>query len=327
MFIHTHQVISKLFKEYFNRLSDLKPINLLGPSGVGKITYIKEFIRQLQCERYKPFFNVDSDYLKSCNCSICKKILNEEATDILFLDSGGSIQDIRDKVNSFIDSYPVEYDLKFLVVQDLQKFNKNELDIFLNIFEEPPDYLKIFTTASDLKSVSTPIQSRLQSFELSVLDQGAMKKIVENSSKLEAYSFVLNKYSFKTIDELIYYNKFIFEELFLDLYMRVGNSYNLNKTLTKFLNLVREQYESQFFDIILFFLEFYLVRLYEFCKLNENNIKVVSFRDYIQMKLIPNFMEYSFNYFNHLEQYKINVETQLFNFFNLIFMLKKIVGI
>lgn len=327
MFLHTHKVISKLFNEYVDRLSELKSINLLGPSGLGKLFYIQEFIRQIQCDNYKPFSDINGSYWQKCDCRICRNIINDKACDVLILRGNEKIDEVRSKINQFVDTSPVEFKYKFLVVQNLHKFNNHELDVFLNFVEEPPKHIKIFTTASDLEQISDPIKSRIQSFELSYLLKEDLKLILTDNSELEAYLAILDKYDFKTINQLIFYSKYDFEGLFLKLFSKAESSYEVDMEFTKFLDSVREQNEFQLDQIINFFLEFYLIRVYEFCDLNPDNIKIQYFKEYTQEKVVSVFSKSLFKYSDFLSQKYVNIRTQLFIFFNLIFTIKKIMEI
>jgi DNA polymerase III delta prime subunit len=327
MFAHTHKVISKLFNRYADNIEALRPINLLGPSGLGKLYYIKEFIRQIQCEKYKPFKVISGIYRQQCDCRICWNIVNDSAIDILIFKGDEKIEEVRSKLDRFIEAPAIEYEFKFLIVQNLQMFSNHELDIFLDIFEEPPDNIKVFTTSINLDGVSHPIKSRLQSFEIIPFSNESLKIILGGSSELETYLSILSKYNFRTIHQLIYYSKFNFESMFSKLFSKVDNSWGIDKELVEFFQVVEGQNEFQVNEVINFFMEFYIARMDEFFNLNVDKMKIVCLKQFVLDKLIPKFYPSLFKYLSVPTQPLINIKDQLFVFFNAIFIVKKIMGV
>lgn len=325
MFLHTHKTISKLFNQYVDQIKELGPINLVGPSGLGKLFYFKELIRHIECEKYSPFSYKNELYRGECSCGVCKTILEDSSVDILILSGNESIEELRDKLNSFIDSFPVEFNFRYLIVHDLQKFSVNELDIFLNILEEPLEHIKIFTTAVSLRGVSAPIISRLQSFKLNLLSKENLKLIVNEYREFEYYKTIVDKYNFGTLSQLIYYHKFDFETLFRKFFIDVGDSYKLALEIDTFLNSIEDQFKGQEGEIREFFLRFYLDRVYEFCDLNKDKSNLEGLKNYLQSTLMPLYSENLFKYVGYQRQHYINIREQMFLFFNTIFMLGKIV--
>ena len=327
MFIHTHKTVSKLFNRNIDNISELRPINLWGPSGLGKLFYIKEFIRHIQCKEYKPFIAIEDIYQRRCNCRICRNIISDNAADILTLESNENIEKIRDKFNDFIDSTPVEWRYKFLIVQNLQRFNNRELDIFLNIFEEPPDHIKIFTTSTDLEGIPYAIKSRLFSFKVNPFKKEDLKIILKVNSELETYLSTVDRYKFNTIDQLIMYNKFTFEDIFLNIFSKVDGSYGIEKKMNYLFNLIEIQKEFQMSEVLKFFLDFSIARLDEFFELNAGEKKIHILKEVVLNKILNIFSESLFKYINGPRNYNINIKNQIFTLFNLIFMVRKLLEV
>lgn len=325
MFLHTHKVISRLFNRYVDKLDELGPVNLVGPSGLGKLSYIKEFIRHIECEKYAPFSHIEEPYRGECSCEICKIILEDIAADILILSGNEPIEELRNKLNNFIDSFPVEFKFRYLIVHDLDRFNNNELDVFLNILEEPLKYIKIFTTTKFMEEISDPVKSRVQSFELNLLSKEDLEVIIKEYREFEYYKVIFNKYDFRTISQLVYYHRFDFEGLFKKFFVDIGSSYRLAVEIDIFLKDIKDQFRGYEGEIREFFLRFYLDRVYEFCDLNKDNVGFRCLKNYLQDKLILLYLETLFNYVAYQRQHYVNIQEQIFMFFNTIYMLKKMV--
>lgn len=328
MFIHTHENVSELFHNFSGRLQELGPVCLVGPSGLGKLFYITEYIRHIECSGgYTPFYRIPDFYIDKCPCRECGDIINNCANDVMILESCNSIEEMRNKLNEFVDSQAVEFKFKYLVVRNLHLFTNNELDVLLNVFEEPPKHIKIFTTAVDLSWVSNPIKSRLQCFEVVPFSKDILKYLVESVPELLPYLNSLDKFSFTTIDQLIYYNKFSFEGVFEQLFSKADTSYGIASTLDKFLNLIKDQAGHLESDVLSFFLEFCVIRLNDYIRLNPDNENVKYFGDFLSNNVFPLYSNSLFKYINFRRQHYVDIVNQLYLFFDTIYLLRKIVGV
>lgn len=324
MFIHSHRRISELFNRHLNRLKELGPVNIWGSSGLGKLFYIKEYIRHIECGGYTPFLSISEPYKEECSCGVCSQIVENKAADIMFIEKSESIRDLRDLVNSFINSLPIEFRFKYLIVQNLDMFNNNELDVFLNVFEEPPKHLKIFVTSVFIDKISNPIQSRLSSFCVNSFNRETFETIVKNTTELKQYLKVLNRYNFNTINQLLCYNKFEFEERFKEFFVNVESSYDIEVGIEQFLKVVGEQTVFLELEVIDFFFEFYIDRLNEFLDLNKDNPNIGVFKQFSDEKLMPLYSDSLFKCISLKNPYYMNIKNQMFLLLNTVYMSRKI---
>lgn len=321
--IHTHKAVSILFNKFLNKIESLGPINLVGPNGIGKFFYVKEFIRNIECLRYTPFLYLSED-VGECNCEICKKILKNEAMDIIILNGSDKIEYIRDKIDTFVYSSPKEFDYKYLIVRNLQYFSEQSSNTFLRILEEPPKYLKIFTTCED--NVLETLLSRLKSFQCGFLDKKDIEKILTLDNRLNIYLKNLDKYDFKTLDQIFVYNIFSFEDRFKKFFMEGVDSYTLDKELLQFIQQFIENLEYKKEYILDFFIEFYIQRVREYFEFKREDTKITFFKDKFENNFIPTFSESFFKYLYKSNPF-INYKNQMFIFLNLMNIFKKILGV
>lgn len=327
MFIHSHESVSRLFSNYVHKLPELGPVNIWGSSGLGKLFYIKEYVRHIECGGYTPFLSISEPYKEECSCGVCSQIVENKAADIMFIEESESIRDLRDLLNSFINSLPIEFRFKYLIVHNLDMFSNDELDVFLNIFEEPPKHLKIFVTSVFIDKISDPIRSRLSSFCVNSFNKETFETIVNCTAELRQYSKVLNRYNFNTIDQLLCYNKFEFEERFKEFFVKVDSSYDIEVGIERFLKVIGEQTIFSELEVIDFFLEFYINRLNEFLDLNKDNPMIGVYMRFLDRKLMPLYSDSLFRCISLKNPYYINIKNQIFLLIDTVYMLKKIVGL
>jgi hypothetical protein len=329
MIIHTQKIISLLFNKFISQIEKLGPINLIGPNGIGKTYYIKEFIRNIQCSRYIPFSDISLNYSKECDCCVCRKIIEDKAMDILTLNSDlnniENIKETRNKIEDFIYSNPKEFKFKFLIIRNLQYFSEQSSNVFLRILEEPPGYLKIFTTCDDRHNVLNTLLSRLKSFQCDPLNKEDIKSILNSNNKLEIYLRSLTKYDFKTLDQILVYIAFSFEDKFKKFFLEGIDTYSLDKEMNYFMQNIEDNLEYKKEYILNFFIEFYIQRVREFFTFKKEDPKIIFFKDKFENNFIPIFSDSFFKYLNKSNPF-INYNTQMFIFLNLMNIFKKTLG-
>jgi len=322
MLIHTHSMLSSIFhkllhKDHFEgTLKKLNPTCLEGIAGIGKIYYIKEFIRDCLCSEYNPFLNTREDYTQDCSCKVCNSISNNTLVDMFVLDNKEDIEAIRGYLEVFVYSYPKEYNYKFLIVPDLHLISNRKTDILLKIFEESPKYLKIFATCLNANKAPQTLMSRLNIIHCNPLSKDNLRFILSLSSTTENQLSNLDKYNFKSLDQVMVYSKYRFEDKFKSIFVERANAYTITKEVKYLLDILDS--EDQLGEALLFFMEYYLDKIYEFCDLNKDTIKVQYFKQHIQEKVIPKFAKCFFGYLDSPKQYRISKSNQLFLFLNLI---------
>lgn len=305
--IHSNVVVSELFN---NRdISELNPILFNGPCGVGKEFYIQEYLYHSFCVNNKSFYE-----RKDCDCISCKRIKSDKTSDIIKFSGEEKTEEVREKISS-VDGNPQELGHKVLILRNIHKYNKNILDSLLKIIEEPQK-LKIFSTSTNLEFVPEAIKSRFFIFQFPYLDQDILSKILEDQN-LESYKFIFDRYKFRSVFQLDVFKYFDFEEKFDSLFTRVSSSFEIKEQIKIFLNGIKDS-RHHVEDVLDFFLEYYNWRVFNLY--DENSLFGINYN------LILKSHSYTlFKYMNRNNSYYfMNLENQLFNFFNSVYCLRKL---
>lgn len=204
----------------------------IGPSGIGKTLFAKEFAKMILCQNREQ--NV-------CNrCKSCIEIENNNNPDLIeILPEGGTIKieairTIQEKVKEL----PIISNKKVYIIKDADKMTKEAQNCLLKTLEEPPKFITIIMTGSNESMFLTTIKSRcmkitFNKIENEVLRQflnerynistnfieacgGSIEKALLVNEKKEEYEKILNIFSnienYELLDvinkiEFIYKNK------------------------------------------------------------------------------------------------------------------------
>lgn len=103
-------------------------------------------------------------------CSQCKKIIEDQHTDIKFL--GGDGEDIKvDAIRNLSkDAYvmPTDCDFHIYILRDADRMNKNAQNALLKILEEPPSQTVFILLTASKEMLLPTVVSRAQSHSLGV---------------------------------------------------------------------------------------------------------------------------------------------------------------
>ena len=248
--------LDTIFKGFLDSdLGSFRPTILIGNFGTGRFTYIKSFIRSVECEEYNPFLsNSDGWYEDPCSCLICRKILEEVSPDFLILNGKESIADFKLKCVDFVNSSPVELRNRYIVFRNFDLYPKNIVDISLKFIEEPQKYLKILATSRYEGRLPGAIVSRFLINYTPNLSDSSLKLLCDKIKTLNAYKASIAEYPFNTVNQIIYYHRFSYKSWFNKLFKDLDNINSLDKDLDAFLSLIKE--DKRFFleEVLEFFL-------------------------------------------------------------------------
>lgn len=179
-------------KQILNRTIELNKVThsylFVGPSGVGKTLFAKEFAKNILC-------------LKETNpCDGCKSCLEFETNnhpDFIMIESEDStikIEQIR-KMQEKVIEKPIISQRKIYVIKDADKMTKEAQNCLLKTLEEPPSYITIILIGANENQFLTTIKSRctkivFQPIEDKLLEQYLMtREGFENSNQKMISSF------------------------------------------------------------------------------------------------------------------------------------------
>lgn len=124
----------------------------IGPSGVGKTLFAKEFAKMLLC------LNQD----KPCQtCKSCLEFENENHPDFYLLSAETSIkiEQVRQMQSKILEK-PIISNRKVYVIKDADTMTKEAQNCLLKTLEEPPNYVTIILIGANESMFLTTIKSR-----------------------------------------------------------------------------------------------------------------------------------------------------------------------
>lgn len=143
------------------------PKNLIfhGDWGSGKTSSARIYARALNCLAI-------TDEGEPCNqCDNCKAFFAEAFPDYLEQDaaSAGSKETIK-QIIDLAKTPPLHGRFRVVLLDEAHQMSKQAFDALLKLLEEPPPYLVLLFSTTELNKVRDAIKSRCQSLEVSALD-------------------------------------------------------------------------------------------------------------------------------------------------------------
>lgn len=129
---------------------------LSGSSSLGKFTMVKEMAKMLQCEN------------EGCgSCAVCTQIDNGGSLDAEFLPDDGSLFNVvimRDLVQRILTSHEGKH--RIFAIQNIERMNRESVNTFLKVLEEPPPGTVFLMTTGNIGRVLPTVISRVRVLSL-----------------------------------------------------------------------------------------------------------------------------------------------------------------
>lgn len=158
---------------------------ICGPRGSGKHTLAKEIAAALNCENK----NKDSFSLPCCTCNTCRRIYEDNYTDIKTLTRDTSkatigVEELRAfREDMFLSATESEH--KIYIIDEADKLTANAQNALLKVLEEPPSNVLILLLSEESDKILTTIKSRSQ---LITMQRFSAEKIAEYLSNAKIAS-------------------------------------------------------------------------------------------------------------------------------------------
>ncbi len=256
---------------------------LSGKKGIGKFTLINHFLNYIFDNNYNL-----RDRKIDLNSKFNKQYLNEVFQNIIYLSGHNfksiKIDDIRNLKETILTS-SINDNKRFIILDDIEQFNKNSLNALLKIIEEPPSQNYFILINNQSRTLLETIYSR--SIEIKIfLTFEERLKIIDSLIKHHKLS------------ELIDYKKFdvspgnflSFNQICVDNEIDVFGCYSEN--LLKLLSLFKKNKDINCINLLLLITENYFYDLFK--KETENKEKLYQNKSYV-VNNINNFIFHNLN--------------------------------
>ena len=245
----------------------------IGPDGIGKSLFAKEFAKMILCYSEK----------KPCtNCKSCIEFDNNNNPDFIEIlpeDGTIKIEKIRQMNNKVLEK-PIISKNKVYLIKDADYMTKEAQNSLLKTLEEPPKYVTIIMTCANESMILNTIKSRCMKIQFNKIEDSIIKSLLEKKryniteSLLKAYDG-----SFKNIN-LINEN----QELYDEIYEVFSNKEKY--TLLEVINKLEFLYKSK--DIIFELLDYINIILADNILQRQENIKYIEIVEQTKRNLNAN---------------------------------------
>ena len=153
----------------------------VGPSGVGKTLFAKEFAKMILCENKET---------KPCGkCKSCIELQNNNNPDLIEIEPENTaikIEQIRQMQSKILEK-PIISDKKVYIIKDADQMTKDASNCLLKTLEEPPSFITIIMTGTNESLFLNTIKSRCVKIAFNKIQDNILKKFLENN-----YGFTIN---------------------------------------------------------------------------------------------------------------------------------------
>lgn len=235
----------------------------IGPSGIGKTLFAKEFAKMILCQ------NQDE---KCNNCKSCIELENNNNPDFILIepdDGKIKIEQIR-KLQKTILEKPIISNKKVYVIKDADTMTKEAGNSLLKTLEEPPQYITIILIGTNEGMFLNTIKSRCTKILFNKIEDEKLKMFLEKEHNIKNVKESMLKTFDGSIEKALIingkidiYNKI--EEVFSNI-----ENINLIEAMNQ-LNCIYEEKES-IYDI----LDYINIILFSISKNNTYYIKYIN---------------------------------------------------
>lgn len=316
------QILSLMTSGGFS-VDKLRPLIILGKPGTGRNQLVKTILHIHLCEKsdhpsFKEFFTNLPNIWK-CECPQCEKLDRELHPDVFKIDGNLGVQELREFLDNFVSKYPTYNPYKFLILNNLDTYSSQMLDVLLKLVEEPEDNVKVIMIASNKEFIRPAILSRSFLIEQNAFDPVTLREVVKSSPKTQTMLKLLDDFHFNSLFDVKIYYQYRIKDFVENLlfHKNWATYFDLDKAIKQFMDQLPTDYTRKF--VLEFLVNYVFFILNDYMK-ECRNILLLNLRK----KILQTFNDSLAKYvrLNNVTAY-INVENQIKALFYILSSLEK----
>ena len=273
-----------LFKDLISKDIFPKVTLLTGEKGVGKSTLINHVLNFYFDQNN---YNLDDNTINK-ESAVFKQILNNIFPNLIYLSGSDyknvKIEDIRNLKDLLLKT-PINTKKRFIIFDDVEKFNLNSMNGLLKIIEEPSKMNNFILINNKSKPLPQTIESRCSEIKIFLSDEvkrdiiSSLLGYFNQKTDFKIELINISPGNFLRFNYIIDKNKINFEE-------------NILINFKKFLNLYKKEKNPIYQDLLIFLSDYYI----EIRKKEDptNYLEIIENRSFL-IKSINDFFLYNLN--------------------------------
>jgi len=175
-----NEVIGQVSAKYLT-VGDFDVALLHGPSGTGKTSSARAFIK---------FWNCEGNSVSKCpcnECSSCKGIEGGDDVDVIEINGSdkNSVDDVRMILRNMYYLPMRKNNTKFYLIDEAHMLSKSAFNALLKGLEEPPSHVKFIIVTTEVDRIPDTIRSRCTQFPFYSAREENIKTVLEKINTAE----------------------------------------------------------------------------------------------------------------------------------------------
>lgn len=279
--------LEKEFKFLYQLYKKKKLPNVLllnGKKGIGKSTLINHFLFSIFDEKN---YNLEKKIISN-ESKIYNQFINNIFSNIIYIKGSDfktvKVEDIRNLKTKIFQSTILEKE-RFIILDDVELFNKNSLNALLKIIEEPSKNNHFFLIYNNSAPLLDTIKSRALELRIILNEQNRIQIITDLMKHHNIQEVIDPNKSKLSPGNYLKFNHICGENNVMD-------ANNLIIELSNLLNLYKKNKDMIFINIAFFVVDYYLLDLKKKNSLNSD--KIYEIKNFINNNL-NKFLVYNIN--------------------------------
>ena len=261
-----------------------KVLMITGLKGIGKSTLINHLLNYIYVSKQ---YNLN-DFIINNKTSFYNHYINNTFSNIIYLNginfNSIKIEDIRDLKSNLLKS-TISNKERFIILDDIEKFNKNSLNALLKIVEYPPENSFFIFINNKTKPLIETIYSRSLEIKITLTEQMRIKIIESLIKKTNLDIFIDYKISNLTPGNFLIFNE-------ISKQYKIDNNEIYLKNFQILVTQYKKTKDINLMNMLLYLTDFYFYKLIN--KKINNFEKIIDTKHFV-VNNINKFITYNLN--------------------------------